>query len=324
MELSSANTSRASAAIIGAAVADAAARPLHWIYRREDMEVLLQQDKHPEFWPTSQSPFYTLPTGARSCYNHVVIAGLEAYIEAKGEPDLEVYKSVIRRTFGDGTAWQEALARRKEAYSPSKRKAWTEPVVGPWLHGAVIHFLEHGKGDNNNTEMDGFLLCLPHLVYRAGNSDVLQECIAISSLLTGNSLMVKCQAQILQKVLLFQRFSKIYIEGLDVEVQPAAMEVFNHLSDDHLEAVSKFGNNCHLPGSFQGGLHAFLLDSGPDGFQTSIRATISAGGCNCSRANYAGALLGAQLGVSVIPKDWIQNVTDIGDIIKLVKKAQNL
>ena len=27
-----------------------------------------------------------------------------------------------RKTFGEGTAWQEALARRKEAYTPAKRR----------------------------------------------------------------------------------------------------------------------------------------------------------------------------------------------------------
>ena len=37
----------------------------------------IQDGKDPEFWPESMSPFYTLPTGARSCYNHVVMAGLQ-------------------------------------------------------------------------------------------------------------------------------------------------------------------------------------------------------------------------------------------------------
>ena len=41
---------------------------------------------------------------------------------------LPCYKSlsssshIARRTFGLGTAWQEALARRKEAYTPAKRR----------------------------------------------------------------------------------------------------------------------------------------------------------------------------------------------------------
>ena len=71
------------------------------------------------------SPFYTLPTGARSCYNHVVMAGLQvdqfnlvtmallllvvvsefvnqfvsylqAFVEAGGEAELDVYRAVLR------------------------------------------------------------------------------------------------------------------------------------------------------------------------------------------------------------------------------------
>ena len=57
----------------------------------------------------------------------MVEAGLEAYIRAAGEADLEVYREVIREKFGEGTEWQEALDRRKEAYSPAKRGTWREP-----------------------------------------------------------------------------------------------------------------------------------------------------------------------------------------------------
>ena len=91
---------------------------------------LIQDGKDAEFWPESMSPFYTLPTGARSCYNHVVMAGLQvrkkivplglflwplnikqsvyllgwlscwyalqAFVEAGGEADLDIYRAVLR------------------------------------------------------------------------------------------------------------------------------------------------------------------------------------------------------------------------------------
>ena len=102
---------------------------------------MFQTRESPEFWPENKSPFYSLETGERSCYNHVVMAGVEAFIRAGGEPDTRVYTEVIRERFGEGTAWQEALKRRKESYSPEVRIKWTEPVPGPWLHGAIIHLL---------------------------------------------------------------------------------------------------------------------------------------------------------------------------------------
>ena len=69
----------------------------------------------------------------------------QAFVEAGGEADLDAYRAVLRsfshtyhlsvkwhvscklffptrKIFGEGTAWQEALARRKEAYTPAKRR----------------------------------------------------------------------------------------------------------------------------------------------------------------------------------------------------------
>ena len=42
---------------------------------------------------------------------------------------------------------------------------------------------------------------------------------------------------------------------------------------------------------FQGAIHAYLTG---DNFEEVIRQTIKAGGCNCSRALFAGAMAGAR------------------------------
>jgi len=312
------------AVVVGAAVADAAARPLHWIYEKSQMEKLLQENRPLEFWPESKSPFYTLPTGDRSCYNHVLMAGLEAFIEAKGEPDLEVYTKVLQKKFGVGTEWQEALQRRREAYSPDKRREWREPVPGPWLHGAVIHFLEHGKGDNDNTEMDAVLLTIPHLVFNVDRAGVVEECIKIGNLLSGQSHFVQYQSEILKFLMKNKKFEKNDIDCLDIQEKEFIENVFEDHNKEHITTVEKYGNNCHLPGSFQGSLHAFVKNGGSRSFVSTVRDVISAGGCNCSRANYAGALLGARDGVSGIPEDWLHRVTSAEEIIAMAIRASNL
>ena len=40
---------RAVAAILGAAVADGAARPLHWVYSREELENILKVERYREW-----------------------------------------------------------------------------------------------------------------------------------------------------------------------------------------------------------------------------------------------------------------------------------
>ena len=272
----------------------------------------------PEFWPESKSPFYSLPTGDRSCYNHVLMAGLEAFTEANGEVDLDVYKHVLRKNFGEGTDWQEALERRREAYSPAKRKAWREPVPGPWLHGAVIHFLENGNGDKDNTEMDAFLLTVPHLVFNVDQAGVVDDCLKIASLLSGQTDFVQCQARVLKYVLNNKKFEQTDITVLNDAVKEVTEKVFDKLEYEHVSTVDNFGNNCHLPGSYQGALHAFIRNSGTNSFVPTIRDVITAGGCNCSRANYAGALLGAKEGIEGIPEHWLGKVNGIEKIMSIL------
>jgi len=316
--------SAAVGSILGAAVADAAARPLHWIYDQADLDTLFQENRVPEFWPESKSPFYTLPTGDRSCYSHVLVAGLEAFVEANGKVDLDVYKKILRKNFGAGTEWQEALERRREAYSPAKRKAWREPVPGPWLHGAVIHFLEHGEGDKDNTEMDAFLLAIPHLVFNIDKTDVVEDCLKIASLLSGQSDFVQCQAHVLRHVLQTKHFNLTDIGILNESVKDATKDVFDKIENEHISTVASFGNNCHLPGSYQGALHAFIRNNESDSFVDTIRDVIRAGGCNCSRGNYAGALAGAREGVQGIPEHWLGKVNGIEKIAEMAIKASSL
>ena len=53
-------------------------------------------------------------------------------------------------------------------------------MAGPWLHGAVISLLEGGR-DEDNTELDPFLLAMPHLLLQHTRDGVLDECGKVSS-----------------------------------------------------------------------------------------------------------------------------------------------
>jgi hypothetical protein len=50
-------------------VADAAARPLHWVYDLNELNKQIKgREERPEFLPESKSPYYSLKTGDNSCY----------------------------------------------------------------------------------------------------------------------------------------------------------------------------------------------------------------------------------------------------------------
>lgn len=115
---------RAVAAVVGSAVADAASRPMHWLYDREKLENIVGSDD-PAFWPVSISPFYSLLTGRRSCYNDLGYCMLRSLSipsdDDKATAFVEVaFKESLLEKFRAPSEYAEAFARRKEAYSPAK------------------------------------------------------------------------------------------------------------------------------------------------------------------------------------------------------------
>jgi ADP-ribosylglycohydrolase len=68
-------------------------------------------------------------------------------------------------------------------------------------------------------------------------------------------------------------------------------------------AATKLGVSCSQPGAFQG---AVLAAATAGSYEDGVRANLQAGGDNCSRGVYMGALLGAAYGV---PAEWKAKVT---------------
>ena len=56
---------------LGATVADAAARPLHWVYDQKKLGLYIKNIKDFAFLKKNRSPFYTITTGNVSGYNDV-------------------------------------------------------------------------------------------------------------------------------------------------------------------------------------------------------------------------------------------------------------
>ena len=70
--------------------------------------------------------------------------------------------------------------------------------------------------------------------------------------------------------------------------------------------------------------HSSTNESGADWYQDTIRAVVRGGGCNCSRGNYAGALLGAARGTAVIPGSWLARVNQTDTIVDTLLSAANI
>ena len=314
-------------AIIGATVADAASCPLHWIYNQETLDSILHNANEPEFWPVSKSPYYTIPVGCCSSYNNAAYVTLASMNENGGTIDIKKICEKFKAHFGAGTAYEKAFNMRREAYDSGNRGEFPGPVEGPWIHQAVIKFLEnydqneHGPyGDSDNKEMDGFCATLPVIAQNADQANLWNIVSEVSSLFTTNPETTKLfhtQTMLLSDFIqgvtdpivgLKTKLSTMYPEVVDMLV-----EVEENSNKPYVPTIAKFGKACSLPGSFKGA-YLTLLDC--KSFVDAVRLNITAGGCTCSRGNVIGACLGAKDGIDGIPIDWLKKVKDIEIIME--------
>ena len=278
-------------------------------------------DKSPEFWPESHCPFFSLPTGRGSCYSDEMTASLATMARLGPATAPADIAAEIQTVFGAADSpYQVALAKRAEK---------KYPISGPWLNSGVIKSLENmtsGKqppGSEACEDNDGFTTALPTFLLTLDTGKAKE----VANLVTVNSVAMAHFK--VQNLILANYVNKVAdpVTAARDAIQAECPEVAREMDEvlaavaaglSVAEIVAKFGKACGLPGSFQGALAAVLL--APD-YVSAVRANIAAGGDCCARANYLGAVLGAKLGIEAVPMEWIEKVTDIGNILENTVKV---
>ncbi|KAJ8270332.1 hypothetical protein GJAV_G00113110 [Gymnothorax javanicus] len=294
---------RAVGAIIGAAVADAAAQPLHWNYNLDKLKSILAQEPCPEFFPRSANPFYRRDTGQQSCYGDQAFVLLESLSECSGL-NLEDLKQRTYKAFGPGSEYDTPVNdpyRGKDGPRPQL------PIEGPWRHASLKGFLKNvdaGKKETgwDDDQIDGIAKLAPIVAHYAGKPEMLEKVEDAVRLTQDNDL---CIAETLAAA----RILEYYImKGPDPE---ALDSVLKQLEDPnrkspqeldravvgHLHQVKE--NLSKTPQ--EAALHGVLT---AHEFSQAVRDTMQCGGCTCSRSSFIGACLGAQFGLQGIPNSW--------------------
>ena len=326
------------AVIVGAAVGDAAARPLHWVYDNTALQSYIKDTwDSPEFFPKSMSPFYSLPTGETSNYWDLAESSLDALTNLKNSP--YNYKPVcdaLVKNFGPGNPNYD-MAARQDYMEKRRRGAIDGPVIGKWLSGSLIEFFDNYKsgmgskpfGGPKIKETDGFCANLPFICKYHDSEDFDEITLEVIKTLSTWPTAVT-HGVVASKIVahLIESGSDYNILDIKSEIAADHPEVHRSISDveeviqhkmDHTRAVNYvFGSPCYNPGSFQGALHTVLTSTS---YSEGIRKTIRAGGCNCSRSVFAGAMSGALYGIEGIPLDWMQKTTGIERILTKALKV---
>ncbi|XP_078685963.1 crystallin J1A-like [Branchiostoma floridae x Branchiostoma belcheri] len=168
---------RAVGAIVGAAVADAAAQPLHWIYNLQKLDSIIGRVEAPEFHQPSANPYYRIDTGRNSCYGDQAYVILESLAECQGL-DIADLKQRTYRMFGPGTDYDDT---QNSEYKPHGGLKKSYPIHGSWRHFSIKDFLkniEAGKddtGSKKDDQVDGATKVAPLVALYAGQPCMLEK-----------------------------------------------------------------------------------------------------------------------------------------------------
>ncbi|KAI4889863.1 hypothetical protein NFI96_029441 [Prochilodus magdalenae] len=330
---------RAIGAIIGSAVADAAAQPLHWVYDLQKLSQYLAQDPEPEFRPESVNPFYRRETGRQSCYGDQAFVLLESLSKCGGL-DEEDLKQRTYKFFGPGSEYDTPV---NDPYRDKGAPRPQLPIEGPWRHASLKSFIRNvdsGKtetGCDSDEQIDGVAKLAPIVAFYAGQPEMLEKVEAAVRVTQNNDM---CVAVTLAAARFLEHFilngadpnaltavlkqlndpNRKNPQELDNAVAGQIHQVKDNLNKSHKELVPTLicSGVADLPGAFQAALHGVLKSVG---FEQAVRETMSCGGCSCSRSSFIGACIGAQVGLLGIPESWKSRTLRYSTLLELARNA---
>ena len=295
---------------LGATVADAAARPLHWVYDQKKLLTDIRNKKDFTFLKKNKSPFYNIKTGKVSGYNDIGQVMFQTLVD--GHENIEArFKKNIIKNFGSGSAyWRNFTLRAKYR----KIKDWRGIIKGPWIHQNIvetIHNIKKNKkltGGSKVNESDGYCAALPYFLYGCSFKSLKK----IISIVTVSKISLKyalAKFHLIDLALkgakdpvneFIKKFKKnTYFKNIIEDI----IKVKRLKNKPHSQTVKKLGMACSYPGTFNSSIHSIINSKS---YSAAILRTIKAGGCNCSRVNFVGAYFSALKGFNSIPKSWIK------------------
>ena len=308
---------------LGATVADAAARPLHWVYDPKKLNRYIKGKKEIAFLKKNKSPFYSIKTGNVSGYNDVGQVMFKTLISTKKKLEiLKNFKRNIVKNFGPGSVYWKNLKLRKKY----KKIKWKMPMNGPWIHQNILEAIQNIKakkgitGGKKVNESDGYCAALPYFLFNSSETDLkriiksvanskINETYALAKLKIIDLAMNGEKSPVSAFVRKYGK--KRYFKGVVANIK----KVLRLKKHNHIKVVKKFGKACSYPGTFMGSIHAIITSNN---YKSAIIKTIKAGGCNCSRANFVGAYFAAYRGFKNIPSSWIKKTFPAKNILKYI------
>ena len=304
---------------LGATVADAAARPLHWVYDQKKLLTYTKGKKDFTFLKKNKSPFYIIKTGKVSGYNDVGQVMFKTLVEGHEYIEDRFKKNIIKN-FGPGSIYWKNLKLRAKY---RKIKDWRGIIRGPWIHQNIVEAVKNIKskkkltGGRKVNESDGYCAALPYFLYGYDFNSLKK----IISIVTVSKISLKYALAKFHLIDLALKGAKdpvnTFIKKYEKNkyfksVVDGIKQVKILRTKPHSLVVKKLGMACNYPGTFNSSIHAIINSTD---YKSVVLKTIKAGGCNCSRVNFVGAYFAALKGFDSIPKSWISKTDTAKQIL---------
>ena len=309
--------------LLGGIVADAASRPLHWIYSDKKLKSYIKGKKDIAFFKENKCPFYSVPLGRNSGYGDMAMVMFQTIITSKKKSEiLDNFKKNIVRFFGPGSNYWKNLKERKKY----KKIKWKRALKGEWLHQNTLETIQNIKakkrvtGGTKVTETDGFAGGILYYFLVSKEDKEIKKIIRTVANSHKNELYGLARLKIIDLASKgeenpIQKFIKINQKNIYFkEVIINIKKLLRLKRQNHINVVAKLGKACSDKGNFLSSIHCIITSSN---YKTAIIKTIKAGGCNCSRAGFIGSYFAA-LKDRNIPLAWIKKTIPAKNILKYI------
>ena len=307
--------------LLGGIVADAASRPLHWIYSDKKLKSYIKGKKDIAFFKENKCPYYSVPLGRNSGYGDMAIVMFQTIITSKKKSEiLDNFKKNIVRFFGTGSNYWKNLKERKKY----KKIKWKRALKGEWLHQNTLETIQNIKakkrvtGGTKVTETDGFAGGILYYFLVSKEDKEIKKIIRTVANSHKNELYGLARLKIIDLASKgeenpIQKFIKINQKNIYFkEVIINIKKVLRLKKKNHINVVAKLGKACSDKGNFLSSIHCIITSSN---YEPAIIKTIKSGGCNCSRAFFVGTYFAA-LKNRNIPLSWIKKTTAAQKILE--------
>jgi hypothetical protein len=302
--------------LLGATVADAAARPLHWVYDPKKLKSYIKGKKDIAFFKENKCPFYSIALGAVSGYNDMAQVMFKTIITSNKKLEiLENFKKNIVKHFGPGS-------RRKY-----KKIKWLKPLKGNWIHQNTLVTIQKIKSKKKVKgglkvvqETDGFNAAIPYYFLVSKDDKEVKKVIRTVANSNVNEVYGLARLKIIDLASQgeknpIQTFIKLnkknkYFKEVVKDIQ----KVLKLKNQDHTKVTRMLGKACSDPGNFKSSVHCIITSSN---YEQAIIKTIKSGGCNCSRAGFIGSHFAA-LKDRNIPLAWIKKTLPAKNILQYI------